>query len=245
MCTLSWRTGPQGYEVYFNRDELRTRPRARSPTLRVSDTACASGRARYLAPTDPGGGGTWILVNQTGLTLCLLNGYLEPAVDGTDDFRSRGLLVTDLAACRDQDEVAEGATRLVAAARYRSFSLVAFCPGTEPRAWGWSGADGELGPLEVEAPMSSSSLDPEASQRLRRSLRASQPEPDAEEALLALHRAHEGGPRELTPCMHRRDAHTVSLTRVRVTADTASMEYAPGPPCSTPLGAPVFLELAR
>ena len=245
MCTLSWRTLPQGYEVYFNRDELRTRPRALFPTVRASDDACGNDRVRYLAPTDPSGGGTWILVNQAGLTLCLLNGYLEPAADGLNDFRSRGLLVADLAGCRNQDEVGACTARLVAAAPYRSFNLVAFRPDIEPRAWGWSGADGQLGLLEVKAPMSSSSLDPDAALRLRRNLRGSQPEPDTEEALLALHRAHEGGPRELAPCMHRADARTVSLTRVRVTAETASMEYAPGPPCRTPLNTPVLLELAR
>jgi len=32
MCTLTWLITPEGYEVFFNRDEQKIRPQAISPT---------------------------------------------------------------------------------------------------------------------------------------------------------------------------------------------------------------------
>ena len=72
MCTLSWlpdRAG-QGYALWFNRDELHTR----APELAPRELRTADGIA-WLAPTDPDSGGTWLAVNQFGVTAALLNDY--------------------------------------------------------------------------------------------------------------------------------------------------------------------------
>ncbi|MBY0456680.1 MAG: NRDE family protein [Gemmataceae bacterium] len=68
MCTLTVVpvTG-FGYRVAFNRDERPDRPPA-APPERVW-----TGRRWAVWPTDPASGGTWLAVNDAGLTLALLN----------------------------------------------------------------------------------------------------------------------------------------------------------------------------
>ena len=56
---------------------------------------------------------------------------------------------------------------------------------------------------------------------------------------LFFHRSHRPERGAHSPCMHRDDARTVSLTGVRVTASAISMTYADGPPCSTELSPPL------
>lgn len=242
MCTLSWRTRSEGYEICFNRDELRSRAIARPPDRHSAQAVCGEGGLRYLAPTDPAGGGTWIAVNSAGLTLCLLNGYMESNHAEGADFRSRGLLISDLADCRNVAEVARCLPERLAGTSYRSFILAAFARSSSPRAWQSSGTGETLEEIAAQVPMSSSSRDPVAAARLRRDLLSTLSQ-ESDDALLALHRSHDGGPRALTPCMHRSDSRTVSLTHVRISSATATMEYAAGPPCRTPLGEPLTLDL--
>ena len=52
MCTLTWwRESAGSYEVYFNRDERKTRAMAEPPRLREREGVS------FLAPIDPDGGG--------------------------------------------------------------------------------------------------------------------------------------------------------------------------------------------
>ena len=61
MCTLAWKRDQlTGLEVYFNRDELKTRPIARPLRVLKEDGV------RFLSPQDPRGGGTWMLANEYG-----------------------------------------------------------------------------------------------------------------------------------------------------------------------------------
>ena len=58
MCTVSWRLDADGYELLFNRDELRTRAEGLSPSRHEA------ANTGFVAPIDPDGGGTWIAANQ-------------------------------------------------------------------------------------------------------------------------------------------------------------------------------------
>ncbi len=69
MCTVSWLLHDAGYEVFFNRDEQKGRAIANPPAVFDREGT------RYMMPVDPDGGGTWIAMNQHGLSLCLLNYY--------------------------------------------------------------------------------------------------------------------------------------------------------------------------
>ncbi len=81
MCTVSWRAARDGYDLFFNRDELHTRAPELPPALSERDGV------RFLAPRDGDHGGTWLAVNEHGLTVCLLNDYANPwrpAAGGAD-----------------------------------------------------------------------------------------------------------------------------------------------------------------
>src|SRR5262245_52586670 len=115
MCTATWIRTEDGYEVLFNRDELRTRKPASPP-----ETIARNG-VRILAPIDGDAGGTWLGANEHGVTIGVANGAAT-TTGGT--FRSRGLLVLDLLAGRDLADV----ERLVGAQSgtpYRPFALFA------------------------------------------------------------------------------------------------------------------------
>ena len=62
MCTLTWgRDEAGGLEVFFNRDERKTRPVAEPPALDELNGV------RFLSPRDPKGGGAWMIANELGL----------------------------------------------------------------------------------------------------------------------------------------------------------------------------------
>jgi phosphate starvation-inducible protein PhoH len=70
-------------------------------------------------------------------------------------------------------------------------------------------------------------------------------EPLTADKLLALHRSHLPERGELSICMHRREAHTVSLSHVRVNDDDVSIDYFAGSPCETTESATTKLQRRR
>ena len=241
MCTLSWARVEGGYELFFNRDERRTRGAELEPALLERE------RVRYVAPRDADFGGTWIAVNERGTTLCLLNGYAAEGLEPEPEVQleSRGRLVIELADAADTRAVA---ARLCAreAARFRPFLLVALDPRHEALVAEWDGRSLQLDErAEARMPMISSSF-AERAVRARRAAvfreRARDGRPLAPDALRACHASHDGGPSAYSVCMHREDAETRSLTCVRVAPTRVELEHTPGPPCRTGARPPLALE---
>ncbi|HEX4955452.1 MAG TPA: NRDE family protein [Thermoanaerobaculia bacterium] len=236
MCTLSWFFTEDGYELFSNRDERRTRLPATAPSV-----AEAQG-VRYLSPSDSEAGGTWIAVNELGLSLSLLNLYQATRPAGSPQPpRSRGLLVRDLAG---SDGLRDVATALERAdlERYEPFTLLAVEPGLA-RAFEWDGRS--LVPLgEPDHPLVSSAVVfSEAAAARRRSFEALGAEGLSRSPLhLAFHSSHLPERGRLSACMHREDAKTVGFTQVTVSAGEVALAYAPGSPCRVALGTPVRLE---
>lgn len=237
MCTLSWlRRAPDAYEVFFNRDERRTRGPERPPRVEVREGIAVA------MPVDSDHGGTWIAANAAGVTLCLLNGAGGAAKVPP---RSRGLLLVDLAPARSLDDAVE---RLNAQDldRCGGFTVLAFAPGEPALAAQWT--EGRLAidrAVADGAPWISSSFADAAVLAARRrawdALHAASP-PD-ERSLLAFHRSHAEGPSAWSVCMHRDDGETRSFTRVRVDASSVAMDYVAGAPCRD--GPAARVELAR
>ena len=229
MCTLSWRADARGYELWFSRDERRTRAAAEAPAeVRVRGV-------RALAPRDPEGGGAWLAVNEHGIALALLNRYdaVQPQrVDGP--LASRGAIVRAYAGARSQDEV-EAALRALPLACFAPFDLAVFAPGAPVRRLGWDGCTLES-ERDARGPLASSAV-------AAREARAWRSRRFAQLSGEAFHRDHVAARPELATCMHRADAETVSLTRIRVTPERVGLAYAPGAPCRTAFGPE--LELAR
>jgi hypothetical protein len=242
MCTTTWIWETEGYRLFFNRDERRSRPRAEAPAVRTE------GGIELLAPRDPEGGGTWLAVNARGLSLGLLNFYDAPAPrirHQEESFVSRGRLVTALAAARSLAQV-EHRLRSLDLAAYRPFSLLALSPpgldaerGTA-RVFEWDGDRFVCRPEPLPRLLSSSGYDAPTAYRHRRQLLATL---DAESpaALREYHRSHQPERGAFSPCMHRDDASTVSFSAVTVGQQQIAFEYSDGPPCVTPLAAPVVM----
>jgi len=245
MCTMSWLRDGTGYDLFFNRDEKRSRLPAAPPVVRrVGSTA-------VLAPRDGEAGGSWLAANEHGLTLALLNGYLggdAVAAPASGPWTSRGRLVMDLSDCSAVSELA-GRLKTLDLAKFRSFHLVAFDSRAGLLASWRDGALECVDENSFSAPLISSSFSfAEVAESRRAQYREYIDVADGSkvEASLAYHRSHcpERGP--FSPCMHREDARTVSLTWVRVDRARVQMRYAADAPCrGWPPGPALALERRR
>lgn len=221
MCTVTWWRGPDRYEVFFNRDEQHRRPPAIPPREQV-----AAG-VRYLAPIDPQGGGTWLAVNDRGVTGCLLNYYEREAAATPAEPVSRGLLLMGLLHHSSALALATDAAAR-ASDRYAPFLLLAF-DEQDTCMVRWDGSRAATSRLaDADRPVSTSSFDTESVIACRRAAFArvtlGQPSPET------LRRYHlsvdeRGGPWSV--CLTRRDAQTVSISRVQVARDVVTFTYEP------------------
>lgn len=214
MCTVSiLQAGGRatGYDLWFNRDERLTRAPETPPVAGV-----AADRVRFVAPGDGGRGGTWLMVNERGLTVCLLNDY-ESAGAGAGEL-SRGHLPLVCAGCGDAAEAvatarawaeAQGAVRLGA------FFLVAADERGGTRGLGWDG-HGWTERDRVEF-ATSSSCRPAEVRRVREAAHAAvEREGRTAERLAGLHWAHDPATGAESVRMRRPDACTRSVCVVRV-----------------------------
>ena len=230
MCTASWIIAQDGYTLLFNRDEQQSRAHGRPPRI-VED-----GGVRALAPEDAEAGGTWIGVNELGVTVCLLNrqpGNVASARSPVPRGRtSRGLLVASLlgagsaAAVRSRVDDRD-------LSRFQPFTLVAIDPGHAAIVLGWDGSEVTRRLVRQSGLLATRSSFEPGSVRAARSLLferlGSQP---TLESLHDLHRSHLPAAGAHSVCMHRSDAETVSFSRVDVDATCVRMEYTAGAPCS-------------
>ncbi len=246
MCTVSWFRWAGGFELYFSRDELRVRARGEGPSLNTAPSG-----VRYLAPRDPDASGTWITVNEYGTAVCLLNrypldGFLKLSAPGS----SRGALVRLLADVQGVDLV-EARLREIDLADYLSFTLLVLDPQENVRRMVW---DGSVLTCDADptSPLASSGHSPRIVEATRRETWAEFCDPDdgspddsgRSARLLAFHQSHLPNRGALSPCMHRKSAHTVSLCHVNVSSRRVDVAYADGAPCREPLGSPLTLARA-
>lgn len=222
MCTVSWRRERDGYELFFNRDELNSRA-PESPPER-----CEHGDVAFLAPRDGARGGTWLLANEHGVTVCLLNDYAaawRPAVSAVAaDERlapaaSRGQVVLACAATVNLGAVA-ATVRAQPLNRVAPFHLLALTVDEEPLRLHWDGDRLlERRGAMVFAPMSSSSF---ATAEVIAARLARFPQ-FAEMA--EFHRQHDPRAGAHSVLMRRPDASTRSISRVRVDAGHVRLDY--------------------
>ncbi len=218
MCTLTWwRESAGSYEVYFNRDERKTRAMAEPPRLREREGVS------FIAPIDPDGGGTWMLANERGLLVCLLNRWHEQA-EGMMPSRSRGQVVMEMAALENVPAVEER-LRLEDLEGVLPFKIVGFDPVGE-RAWTWNGSElaAERNP---ELPLYSSSFHYAEVRiaRLRRFQELCCSQRMGSNLLGLYHSDTEDNPSPFTPRMLRSDAQTMSRSSVSVRNGNVTWTY--------------------
>lgn len=213
MCTLSiWREPEEaGYRLWFNRDEKHTRAAEHAP--RAERTSDGVG---YVAPRDGERGGTWLIVNERGLTVCVLNDYEAPAT--APGRRSRGDLPLLAAGAATADEaIARVAEAPGVPEDFSPFKLVAVDARGRSRALHWDGR--RLHARDEVVFETSSSFAPAEVRRAREAAHGTLAASASGRSASALERLHwthqvEAGPSSVR--VHRSDAGTRSVCAVRV-----------------------------
>lgn len=216
MCTLTYRLTDHGYQLFFNRDEQITRPQAIEPTR---DFAL---NAAY--PIDPTGGGTWIGVHESGVSLALLNFY-QAQIDPTiKNFTSRGVIIPYLLA-HINDIHHQLLTMDLSV--YQAFQLCIFDAALSSQSnqnslakqYTWDGLQLAVNILSVQGslPITSSGVDFETvytyrKQQYNKMIDNQLSEPSD---YIAYHQ-HQGLSGKCSVKMQREDAKTVSFTQIDI-----------------------------
>lgn len=228
MCTLTWLLNNDGYEVFFNRDEQRGRAKAELPVF--------NSNSESIFPIDPESKGTWISVNKSGLTLCLLNNYqCTNRIEAGDSFTSRGTLIPELIRYLEHQIVIEHLKKLNLTV-FRPFTLCIFPPilnlhDDRVFIFNWDGK--ALTEDTATQPIISSAVKLHDVVKNRTDFfRQSSIIENADAGLyLKYHSSHQPVKGSLSVCMHRDDARTQSLSYIRVD-NTICYSYHDGPPCN-------------
>ena len=231
MCTISWRISSEGFDVFFNRDESKTRVLALKPSVNYDFGVNA------IYPLDPQGGGTWLAANDAGLVVGLLNFYQGRLPKGR--LISRGQLVKRLAFCQSLTDVKDIVNALPLE-KYAPFSLLCFDVAMLNSVTmvvpllRWTGK--ELIELSQRSPLISSAYKFEEVEQSR--LKSYQEcfhsggQPVPLKTYIDFHKSHVPEASAYSVCMHRSDAHTVSFSHVSVTQTSVCFRYVDGAPCS-------------
>lgn len=240
MCTVTIvPTGPRGLCMRCNRDERRTRPAAGPPTSR------RIGGRRALMPTDPASGGTWIAATDAPLIVTLLNVNLDAPPVASPRWRSRGTLIPALC----EQPAADAALRAALAvepADHAPFRLIL----ADRDAVHEVASDGVRlihrrhgRPAEGPRMFTSSGLGDPRVQAVRRELFEAMVVAAADPLAgqTAFHEHTWPNRPELSVCMARTDARSVSRTTVDLSDEAVTMAYQPLPTgpssrASLPLG---------
>lgn len=211
----------------MNRDEKRSRAVGLPPSLRIVDGV------KVLCPSEPSGG-TWIAVNEHGVTYALINWYSVNAKVESNAV-SRGDVVASTASSVDFESVSAELNKFPLR-RTNPFRLIGVFPKERQLVeWRW-----DLQKLfRHEHPWNaqqwvSSGFDELTAQKVRSAtLRAAQNQTSAGTLawLRRLHRSHSPGRGPFSTCMHREDAVTVSYSEVVVRCGYARLGYHAGCPC--------------
>lgn len=241
MCTVSWCNQPDGYTLFFNRDESRKRPAAIPP-----DEKSIRG-TRILSPTDPEGGGTWLLINQTGLSLGLLNYYEARVNYQPPNRKSRGLLPLKFAPYGELSEL-KRALEKTDFSHYPPLHFLAVDTQSRSLLMTWDGQNKSFSnPRGRDLPISTSSFATQnvAAARKAEFCKQLALASDPVEALEAFHTNAAPGPATHAALMSRPDAKTVSVTRIYVSANRVHMRYQARPDDTPRLSSPITLSMAR
>ena len=227
MCTVTFIARKKGYLLGMNRDEKRSRPKGLPPRERS-----IAGR-RLIYPSEPNGG-TWISLNDSGVTLALINWYSVPQRVPTKPV-SRGEIIPSITTA-DSSEVVDIAFSKLQLAHVNPFRLIGIFPDSKAiMEWRWN-----LSQLARKAhhwrsqQWISSGFDEPTAQTIRSQTFnqfLTQPSAGRSDWLRRLHTSHTPGYGPFSTCMHRSDAVTVSYTQVSVSPSKASLHHICGAPC--------------
>jgi hypothetical protein len=196
----------------MNRDEKRTRAKGLPPALRNIDDH------RVLYPSEPTGG-TWIALNDKGVSFALVNWYSVPS-KAEGNVLSRGAIIPCLGGA-NSPALADAGLAELPLNRFNPFRLIGIFPGIrEIVEWRW-----DLKQLTRSRHLwrtqqwISSGFDEPTTQKVRSEIfrkALTQKSAGSLGWLRRLHRSHSPCLGPFSICMHRDDATTVSYTEISV-----------------------------
>jgi hypothetical protein len=227
MCTVTFIARKKGYALGMNRDEQLTRVAGQPPSKKRIN-GCT-----VLAPSEPGGG-TWLALNDAGVTFALINWYsINTRVKG--DTVSRGQVVEAVCTAKAPALAAAALSRLPLP-QINPFRLIGVFPATNDIAeWRWDLKTlvRKNHPWKAQQWISSGFDEPSAQRVRSRTFHEALKQKSAGSVgwLRRLHRSHSPHAGPFSTCMHRADAATVSYTEVNISLTKAFMSYHAGSPC--------------
>jgi hypothetical protein len=223
MCSVSWVAAAGALDLFFNRDEQRTRAPGLPPVSGDRNNV------RFFFPVDGKSGGTWIAANNRGLVTGLLNHYAADTSPMPPTNASRGAIIPGLIDAATPAEAAERLTPAEAATQ-RPFLLILLHHARPGVRLTWDGVALARKPLDPARGFLTTSSFRTAEVVPSRHAVAAQTIWDAT-TLHDLHASHlpERGPFSI--CMHRPDARTVSFTRIHSGPDEVRLDYHADAPC--------------
>jgi hypothetical protein len=235
MCTVSWSNQPVGYTLFFNRDESGKRQDGIPPKVETYQST------RFICPRDPVGKGTWLLVNEYGLTLGLLNFYEAQINYHPVTPKSRGQLPLEHAHCKQLEEVE---TKLAQSdlSPYPPFHLLAVDKTGTAILITWDGTKQSVShPKWEDLPITTSSfLTSEVVDRRKQLFDQNVLQSmDSVSAMEAFHTDKQPSPETHAVLMTRPNAKTVSVTRIDVYGPEIKMSYRSRQNDTTKLDPPV------
>ncbi len=211
MCTLTYFLTDDGYQLFFNRDEQRSRAIAIAPDY--------DQKLKAIYPVDPVGGGTWIAVHSSGLSIALLNNYQSQfkQQDSANQYKSRGAIILHLLAVNDDPL---SVLQEMDLSSYLAFQLCIFPKhlsrnNKKVHCLLWDGKT--LKQVKMEALVTSSAVDFELVSESRKALFKQLVVPNVVDAQTYINyhlsQQHDA---KLSVKMSREDAQTVSFTHIKV-----------------------------
>ena len=212
MCTLTIIPQQQGLLLTMNRDERRTRHEA---GLHDAGMLCY--------PVDGEAKGTWVGVNQCGVTMALLNRYQEPTREGAI---SRGHIIVDALQQGGYDAVLSYMQQLKPA-QYNPFDcVVASVSGINHFTWTGSEFHQRTLPADTPLMLSSSSVNLEETLAHRRKLFNSWLDSsDPHKTIEQFHLYQQTGEESQSVMMARELSHTKSFTQIKIDDLTCQLSY--------------------
>jgi len=227
MCTVTLIARKRGYLLGMNRDEKRARPKGLPPSERR-----INGHS-VIYPSEPGGG-TWISLNNSGVTLALINWYSVSRRVTTNPV-SRGEVIPSISIA-DTPDLVDRAFSNLPLLGINPFRLIGiFLKSKKIVEWRWDLRELERKnhPWRSQQWISSGFDEPNAQTIRSHTFKQflTQASTGTSDWLRRLHASHtpECGP--FSTCMHRSDAVTVSYTEILVSSSKTSLQYICGPPC--------------
>jgi hypothetical protein len=226
MCTVTLIARQNGYALGMNRDEKLSRVSALRPRRVRLDEREA------IFPSEPSGG-TWIGVNDCGLTLALINWYSVPDRVSANVV-SRGEIVKNLLSSESLD-IVNDAFASQPLSRVNPFRLIGISREKQIVEWRWNLRQlSAYDHLWISRTWISSGFDEPGAQRTRGNFFAKalrQHDAGTTSWLRQVHSSHDPKPSAHSTCMHREDAATVSYTEIEVAERWVTLRYANGPLC--------------